>query len=66
MLASGTAELREAYDDERERFTIDVRVTNRRFGPLVGYRGWFTCTYPEVVGDAVPPSVKPLREERRR
>ena len=66
MLASGTAELREAYDDERERFTIDVRVTNRRFGPLVGYRGWFTCTYPEVVGDAVPASVKPLREERRR
>jgi hypothetical protein len=39
---------------------------DRRFGPLVGYRGWFTCSYPEAVGDAVPASVKPLREERRR
>ena len=66
MLASGTALLREAWDERRERFSVDVAVTSARFGPLVGYRGWFTCTYPEVVGDAVPASARPLREERRR
>ncbi|GAB7193662.1 DUF4166 domain-containing protein [Kineococcus sp. NUM-3379] len=65
LLLSGTAELREGYDDARERYTVDVRVTNRRFGPLAGYRGWFVCEFPEVVGDAVPAAVKPLREERR-
>lgn len=66
MALSGTALLSEAYDDERERFTIEVAVTNARLGPLAGYRGWFTCEYPEVVGDAVPASARPLREEPRR
>ncbi|WP_308470060.1 DUF4166 domain-containing protein [Kineococcus rubinsiae] len=66
MLLSGTAELTEGWDEERERFTIDVRVSNERFGPLAGYAGSFTCEFPEVTGDAVPPAVRPLREESRR
>lgn len=66
MLFSGTAELVEGFDETRGRFTIDVEVSNARFGPLVGYSGSFTCEFPEVVGDAVPPAVRPLREERRR
>ncbi|WP_104432026.1 DUF4166 domain-containing protein [Kineococcus xinjiangensis] len=65
LLLSGTALLREGYDEVRGCYTIDVRVTNRRFGPLAGYAGTFTCEFPEVVGEAVPPAVKPLREERR-
>jgi hypothetical protein len=60
---SGEADLREGYDDDRGCFTIDVRVLNRRLGPLFSYRGEFTCTFPEV--STVPPTVKPLREERR-
>nr|WP_196791190.1 DUF4166 domain-containing protein [Motilibacter aurantiacus] len=66
LLLSGTAVLRESYDDERQCFTIDVRVTNRRLGPLFGYSGTFTCEFPRVVGDAVPAAVRPLREESRR
>lgn len=66
MIASGTALLREAWDEQHERFTIDVAVTNPRFGRLAGYRGWFTCTYPETVGDDVPASARPVREELRR
>ncbi|WP_432497287.1 DUF4166 domain-containing protein [Kineococcus gypseus] len=66
MALSGTAVLTEGFDDARGRYTIDVRVGNRRFGPLVGYRGSFTCEFPEVVGEAVPAAVRPLREERRR
>jgi len=66
MALSGTAELVEGYDDEREVFTISVRVSHRRLGPLAGYEGTFTCTYPEAVGEAVPASARPLREELRR
>lgn len=63
LALSGVADLRESYDDARQCFTIDVRVTNRRFGRLFSYRGEFTCTYPAI--EVVPSAVKPLREERR-
>jgi hypothetical protein len=66
MALSGVADLVEGYDDERERFTISVTVRNARLGPLVGYEGSFTCEYPAVVGDAVPASARPRREEARR
>ncbi|GMA31703.1 DUF4166 domain-containing protein [Litorihabitans aurantiacus] len=66
LALSGTAVLREGFDDAAGRFTIEVAVSNERFGPLAGYEGSFTCTYPEVVGDAVPTSARTLREERRR
>ncbi|WP_432545967.1 DUF4166 domain-containing protein [Kineococcus sp. SYSU DK004] len=66
MALSGTAVLTEGWDAERERFTIAVAVSNARFGPLAGYSGSFTCEFPAVVGDAVPPAVRPLREEARR
>ena len=66
MLFSGRAELIEGYDEVRGRYTIEVAVSNERFGPLVGYSGSFTCEFPQVVGDAVPPAVRPLREEQRR
>ncbi|HEV2087197.1 MAG TPA: DUF4166 domain-containing protein [Cryptosporangiaceae bacterium] len=65
LLLSGVADLTEAYDDERGLYTIDVRVTHRRRRHLFGYRGEFTCEFPEVPPGGVPPTVKPLREERR-
>lgn len=65
LLLSGSATLRERYDETRRCFTIDVRVENRRFGPLFGYTGSFTCSYLQVSPDQVPAAVKPLREELR-
>jgi hypothetical protein len=62
-LMTGTAQVREWYDDKEDRFRIEVTVTNHRFGPLFGYQGSFTATYPEHV--QVPPSVKPARETAR-
>jgi hypothetical protein len=62
-LVTGTAEVRESYDDDLGRFRIDVRVVNHRFGPLFGYRGTFTCAYP--AGDTVPGAIRPSREEGR-
>jgi hypothetical protein len=62
-LVTGTARLRESFDDEIGRFRIEVAVINRWFGPLFGYRGTFTAGYPAC--DTVPTSVQPLREQLR-
>ena len=56
---SGTATLHEWYDEKAACFRIDVRVTNRRFGPIFGYTGSFTTRYPQT---PLPAAVLPLRE----
>jgi hypothetical protein len=65
MLFSGTADVREWWDEQRQRFGIEVVVENRIFGPLFGYRGHFTVRTRPCAADEVPFDVKPLREERR-
>lgn len=62
---TGQAVLHERFDDSIDRFRIDVSVSNRRFGRLAGYRGTFTCTWPEIGDEGVPESVKPRREDPR-
>ncbi|MEO7446889.1 MAG: DUF4166 domain-containing protein [Humibacillus sp.] len=62
-ILTGRAELVESFDEQSGLFTIDVAVRNARFGHLFGYRGTFTCEWPETT--VVPPAVKPVREERR-
>ncbi|GAA1724254.1 DUF4166 domain-containing protein [Isoptericola hypogeus] len=63
MLFSGRALLRERYDDAADRFHVDLEVSNRRFGFLFGYRGWFTCDW--VPATDAPARLKPVRHERR-
>ncbi len=65
MLLTGVATVREWWDEAVGRFRVDVRVENRLFGPLFGYRGSFTVTERPCVPDDVPLDVKPVREERR-
>jgi hypothetical protein len=63
MVFSGIADVREWYDDQQDRFRIDVSVTNRTWGRLFGYRGWFHER--RLSGEEIPARVKPLREEKR-
>lgn len=63
LVFSGIADVREWYDDQQDRFRIDVSVTNRQWGRLFGYRGWFHER--RLKGEEVPARVKPVREERR-
>lgn len=63
MLFSGYADVCEWYDDATRLYRIDVRVYNRVWGNLFGYRGRFDVQYLAV--DSVPQNVKPIREERR-
>ena len=65
MFFSGTAQVCEWYDDDTQKFRIDVNVSNRIWGPLFGYRGSFDARWEPVDAENVPGDVKPLREERR-
>lgn len=60
---TGRAFLTERFDDVNECFVIDLEVRHSRFGLLFGYRGEFTCEYPE--GVTGPGALKPYREELR-
>ncbi len=65
LLFSGIADVREWWDEEAQRFRIEVRVTNKLLGPLFGYRGSFTVTEHPCAPDAIPADVRPIREEIR-
>ncbi|WP_405938067.1 DUF4166 domain-containing protein [Streptomyces sp. NBC_00726] len=62
-LIGGDAVVRESYDEAADRFRIQVRVTNRRFGPLFGYEGSFTAEYAPARG--IRQDLRPVREEVR-
>jgi hypothetical protein len=62
---TGAAQLHEWYDEAAGVFRISVKVANARFGPLFGYEGSFTATYPDTRVTPVPAAVKPLRENPR-
>lgn len=65
MLFSGIADVCEWYDDEVQKFKIEVRVKNKVWGDLFGYRGSFEVSYKPVDPRAIPVEVKPVREEVR-
>jgi len=62
---SGVADVCEWYDDETERFRIEVNVHNARWGPLFGYSGWFRNKLLACDAEDVPREVQPVRQERR-
>ena len=65
LFFSGIADVCEWYDDAIEKFRIEVRVTNRFWGPLFGYHGTFNVEWKPVEPGNIPADVKPRREERR-
>ncbi|MEO5815744.1 MAG: DUF4166 domain-containing protein [Gemmatimonadaceae bacterium] len=65
LIASGVADVCEWFDDSENRYHIDVNVQNRRWGPLFGYRGSFTTETKHAAEAVPPPSMLPVRTERR-
>lgn len=65
LLFSGIASVSEWYDDAAARYRIDVSVTNRAWGPLFGYRGWFLASDRACEPASAPRGVHPVRVERR-
>ncbi|MFG1823260.1 DUF4166 domain-containing protein [Microbispora bryophytorum] len=64
-LVTGTAVVRESYDDEAGEFRIGVTVSHPRLGPMFGYWGAFQVYYVDVTEHGVPATVMPRREEAR-
>jgi hypothetical protein len=65
LLFSGVANVREWWDEQAQRFRIEVHVANRLLGPLFGYSGSFTVEEHPIAPDGIPADVLPVREERR-
>ncbi len=65
MLFSGVAEVCEWYEEQDQRFHIEVNVRNRLWGPLFGYRGSFQVNWDSVRREEIPADVMPVRCERR-
>jgi hypothetical protein len=65
LALSGVATVREWWDEQAQRFGIEVEVRNRLLGPLFGYRGWFTVSERPCPAAEVPADVLPRREELR-
>jgi Domain of unknown function (DUF4166) len=64
LLFSGVADVCEWFDPATDRYQIEVRVTNKVWGPLFGYRGSFDVEWIDTP-DGPPSSIRPKREERR-
>jgi hypothetical protein len=65
LVFSGIADVREWYDEAIDKFRIEVRVTNRVWGSLFGYRGTFNVEWKSVKPGEIPADVKPRRAECR-
>jgi hypothetical protein len=63
LLFSGVAEVEEWFDEDTQKFRIQVVVQNPTWGRLFGYSGSFEVeTLPAA---SVPPDLFPIRLERR-
>jgi len=65
LFFSGSANVCEWYDETIQKFRIEVKVSNRFWGPLFGYRGTFTVDWRPTRPEEIPCHIKPKREERR-
>ena len=65
LFFSGIAEVCESYDDLAQCFRIEVKATNRTWGPLFGYTGRFQVEWVPISAKTIPLSVLPRRVERR-
>jgi hypothetical protein len=65
LFFSGVADVHEWYDDDAQAFRIEVRVTNRRWGPLFGYAGHFQVEWLPLKFEDLPAHVLPRRLEAR-
>lgn len=65
MLFSGRASVFVWFDDETERFRIEVEVKNDVWGRLFGFVGTFDVEWEDVDPAAIPTSIRPRRESNR-
>ena len=62
---TGQANVREWWDENEEKYRIEVRITNKLLGNVFGYRGSFTVQEVSNRAVDIPLEVRPFREEVR-
>ena len=65
QILSGVAYVRESYNEQEDRFEIDVDIRNSLFGTIFGYRGWFNLEMIECSRENIPEDALPLVESSR-
>lgn len=65
LFFSGIADVHERFDEAIGRFRVDVRVTNRFWGPLFGYHGTYDARCVPVRPNDMPADIRPYREQQR-
>ena len=65
MVFSGVADVCEWFDDNDNKFHIEVNVHNHVWGPLFGYRGSFAAEWVSVNDGKIPADLVPVRYEKR-
>ncbi|MBI5706138.1 MAG: DUF4166 domain-containing protein [Armatimonadetes bacterium] len=65
MFFSGRACVDVWFDEEIQRYRIEVEVKNEFWGTLFGYVGTFDVEWEEVDPAAIPKGIQPKREESR-
>ena len=63
MLFSGVADVREWFDDDLNKYRIEVVVSNKTWGRLFGYSGTFDVEVLQVKD--IPVDIFPYRVEKR-
>jgi hypothetical protein len=64
LFFAGRATVRQWYEEETERYHIDLAIRNPIWGPIFGYRGWYTgetkpCQPHDIDTDYLPMRVEP-------
>lgn len=62
---SGDAYVRESYNDELNRFEVEVSIANRLWGRILGYGGSFTLNRVDCSRDQIPAGAIPVHETQR-
>lgn len=62
---SGEAYVKESYNDELDQFEVDVEISNRFWGKILGYRGSFHLDKIPCQRHEIPAGVIPIRESRK-
>lgn len=60
----GNIELLEWFNDDENRFYLDLKVSTKLFGPLFGFTGWFTGEYKDFKNGYLPQKFKPTFEQK--
>lgn len=61
----GNIELLERFNDEQQKFYLDLKVTTKLLDPLLGFRRWFTGEYLEFKNKKIPEKFKPIYLKRK-